>query len=155
MKKYIIYLIGILGLYSLSSCNSKVVFEEQKNINNSVWNYADSLQYEFEVKDTSQRYNMYLRFDHSETFAYQNIYLQLQTTFPSGKQLSKILSLDLFDATGKVLGKGSGDACKVQIMLQENTWFNQTGLYKITINQNMRTDQLSGISQVGLLLEKR
>jgi gliding motility-associated lipoprotein GldH len=154
MKKYFLYLVLLIGVYSLNSCNSDVFFEEQKSINNAVWNYSDSLQYKFEIKDTSQRYDMSLRFDYSEAFAYQNVYLQLHTTFPDGKKKSKVISFELFDATGKVLGKGTKDACKVQIMLQENAWFNQSGNYTLTINQNMRTDQLAGISQVGLVLTK-
>jgi gliding motility-associated lipoprotein GldH len=140
-------------MYALNSCNSKVVFEDQKDINNAIWNYSDSLQYTFEIKDTSKRYDMYLRFDYSDAFAFQNVYLQLHTSFPNAKKLHKILSIDLFDATGKVLGKGADKDCKMQVMLQENTWFNQSGSYSLTIHQNMRVDNLEGISKVGLVLE--
>jgi gliding motility-associated lipoprotein GldH len=144
----------IVCFFAFNACNSNIAFEEQKPIKNGTWCYADSLIYKFDIGDTSKRYNMYLRFDYSDKFTYQNVYLKLNTAFPNGKKLSKILSLDLFDSAGKVLGKGKEEDCKIQIMLQENTFFNQAGAYALSVEQNMRVDSLQGISGVGLVLEE-
>lgn len=142
-----------IGL-SLASCNDKVLFEEQKEIPGGVWMYRDSLDFRFTVTDTAELYNMYVDFEHADTFPNQNVYLRLYTKFPDGKRLSRARSFDLFNAQGESAGQCSGNKCRVHSLLQDNAYFNRPGEYVITLEQYMRRDSLAGVKKVGLVIEK-
>jgi gliding motility-associated lipoprotein GldH len=151
IKKSIAYI--SLCLF-LGACNESVLFQEEKEIANSIWTYQDTVNIEFNIADTSKLYNMYLTMEHQDTFATQNIYLKLYTLFPNGKRMSRIRSFDLFDIKGEPTGKCSGHQCEAKLLLQENAYFNQTGKHVLTLAQNTRQDALGNIRKVGLLIEK-
>ena len=137
----------------LSACQSRFYYEEQKDIPQGRWNYADTLDFRFSIADTSKTYNLYLDFGYLDTFPTQNLYLKLHTRFPDAKRLSKQISFNLFDAQGVPYGECSGHKCRYLAVLQENAFFNQPGEYVITAEQYTRRDSLPGILSVGLAIE--
>jgi gliding motility-associated lipoprotein GldH len=147
-----IFLIFIV--LSAASCEQNIFFSEKKEIPGGVWMYRDTLDFKFTVTDTAALYNMYVDFEHADTFPNQNIYLKLYTHFPDGKRLSRVRSFDLFNALGESNGKCSGGKCRVHSLLQDKAYFNRSGEYVITLEQFMRRDSLPGISAVGLVIEK-
>lgn len=140
--------------FGIVSCEQNFLFEEKKEIPGGVWTYRDSLDFRFTVTDTAELYNMYVDFEHADTFPNQNIYLKLFTRFPDGKRLSRARSFDLFNAQGESNGHCSGHKCQVRSLLQNNTYFNRPGEYTITLVQFMRQDSLPGVKAVGLVVEK-
>ncbi len=138
----------------LAGCNSNQFFQEKKDIPSGIWTYRDSLDFKFQVADTSQVYNLYLDVRFADTFPAQNLYVKLHTQFPNGKRPSKVVSLDLFDAQGESAGKCSGSTCSAHILLQEKAYFGTIGEYGLTVQQFMRRDSLRGISSLGLSIEK-
>lgn len=150
---YIIAGFAILSM-SLFSCDSRdIVFEKSIEIKNSQWTYADSLLYTFPVKDTSKIYNILLDISHAKNYAFQNIYLKIHTRFPSGKRLQNQVNIDLAEPSGKWTGDCGRNSCELEIPIQQDAYFNETGNYTITIEQYLRKDTLSGIEAVGVLLE--
>ena len=144
-----------LGMAALLSCNAPSIYEEEKSIAKDGWAYRDTLDFRFAMTDTSQRYNIYLDFDHAEDFGSQNIYLRLHTRFPDGKRVAKVFPVDFYDAQGQCFGQCSGGQCHLRAVLQENAFFNQTGEYTITVEQYMRQDPLLGVSKLGLIVVKK
>lgn len=144
----------IFTTVGIASCDQNFLFEEKKEIPGDVWVYRDSLDFKFTVSDTTELYNMYVDFEHADTFPNQNIYLKLYTRFPDGKRLSRARSFDLFSALGESVGECSGRKCRVRSLLQNNAYFNRPGEYVITLQQFMRRDSLAGVKTVGLAIEK-
>ncbi len=136
------------------ACGEKYLYESEKNIPNAQWTYTDTLDFKVPVTDTTLLYNLYIQFTHSDTFPSQNIYLKLYTRFPDGKRVSRIRSFDLFDVEGKPVGDCSSSSCTAKILLQNNLYFNQVGDHLITLEQYSRTSPLTGLTSVGILLEK-
>ena len=58
------------------------------------------------------------------------------------------------DPAGRWLGKSSGEVIEFSIPFRSRFRFPRTGTYKYRIEQNMRTDALDGVLNVGLRLEK-
>lgn len=154
MTTLIRFFLSIIVVCGLISCDDSIFFEEKQDIPGGVWMYRDSVDFHFTVNDTSELYNMYVDFEHADTFSSQNIYLKLYTRFPDGKRLSRSRSFDLFDAQGASAGACSGGNCRVHSLLQNNAYFNRPGEYVITLEQFMRRDSLPGIRSVGLVIEK-
>jgi len=137
------------------SCGPDYIFQEEKEIPNGVWMYKDTLDFKVNITDTSARYDIFLDFRYRDNYANQNLYLQLHTQFPGGLRLHKVASFDLFDEKGESVGRCSGEACSVRMVLQENAYFNKPGDYLITLEQYTRRDSLPGILSVGMALEKK
>ena len=154
MKKFAGLLVALYML-CLAACGPDYVYQQvQKIPNDGQWQYTDTLNFKFTITDTVSHYNFYLDFEHSDTFPFQNVYLQLSTRFPDGHRLTKLRSFDFFDAQGAVLGECSGHKCRLRSVLQENAYFKEPGAYVLTVEQNSRLDPLSCLQSVGLSLEK-
>jgi len=138
----------------ISACGPHYIVKDYKEIKDGQWYYKDSLVYEFTISDTNKVYNLYLDVTHSDTFNFQNVYVKLHTLFPQTQKLDQQLSLELASKAGVWNGECSGKTCTALIALQQGTFFNQLGKYKLTIEQFMRTDPVRGINKIGFLIEK-
>lgn len=138
----------------LSACGSTFEYYKSYTIPDSGWTYNDSLQFVFEISDTSALYDITVNIQYHDTFPNQNFYTQIETKFPSGKRLGKVVSFDLFEKSGKPIGQCAANLCSLQSFLQKNAFFHEPGKYAITLHQFTRTEKLSGLSSIGLGLQK-
>ena len=139
------YLCFVLMIFFMASCNKEVVFQEKKDIANETWAYNDTLRFKVEVKDTTGFQTVELNIGYQPTYAYQNIYTQISTTFPDGTTKTAMKSFDLFDNLGNSLGKCSGKDCLLEIVLQEKAKFSQPGTYTFSFVPFMRMDTVGGV----------
>ncbi|MEL6926922.1 MAG: gliding motility lipoprotein GldH, partial [Bacteroidota bacterium] len=150
IKSHILYLLSFLGL---CACGTDYYFEKYYDIDNAVWTYDNTLDYEIDIQDTSSIYDLYLNLQHSPEYPYQNLYIRIQTHFPKGEKLEETLSVNLANKAGLWHGDCNTQRCKLQIPIQEGAFFNQAGSYRFTIEQYMRVPALEGIRQIGMALK--
>lgn len=134
----------------MASCGPTVVYEREYDIIESGWTYADSLSFDFNIKDTTLTYEYLLDLAHSAYFPQQNFYVKLHTRFPSGKRSSQQLSLQLADNFGQWYGDCSGAGCNLSIPILQNARFESAGSYSLIVEQFTRDNPLQEISAVGL-----
>ena len=142
----IILLTGML----FSACQPRPVLNEKKTFPDQQWTYADTLDFEVAIDDTTQLYDLYLDVGHSPDFPNQNCYVKIFTRFPDGQRLDKLISLELADKSGAWFGRCNGKSCRLAIPLQTRAYFNQPGDYLFTIEQYTRMDTLSGVQSMGM-----
>jgi gliding motility-associated lipoprotein GldH len=143
----------IISSVGITACKDNLLIDEKKDIPNLEWTYRDSLSYTFLISDTTKIYNMSLNIEHSPEYSWQNLYVRVHTTFPNGKRLSKNVSLDLADKSGKWLGDCNSKACHTAIALQPNAFFTPAGKYIVTVAQHTRQDSIRGVYSVGFSIE--
>lgn len=141
-------------LLSLFSCGPSYHFSESVDIPTEDWTYDNVVDFEFQIEDTLQIYNLILAITHHQDYAYQNLYTRIGTYFPSGQNLRETLSLELADKAGRWQGNCSGKYCTVEIPIQEGAYFNAAGDYKISLEQYMRKDPIAGIKNISFHIEK-
>jgi gliding motility-associated lipoprotein GldH len=148
--------ITILALIMVSffSCGEDYDYEKQYVIDDTSWKYGDTLNYNFEIQDTTNIYNLYLEVEHSSSYSYQNLYTKIYTKFPTGERIEEVLSLELSDKAGNWMGDCRNDDCRLLIPIQQNAFFNAPGAYEITLEQYMRKNPMPGIHKLGFKLEK-
>lgn len=153
MKKY--YLLSTLWVILLITfgCKENFYFEEEEVISADQWSYQDSLNFTFTIADTSALYNLLLDIDHATSYPYQNIYLQVATSFPSGKRIKEQLPIDFADKTGRWFGNCDSQWCKLRVNLQTDAFFNEVGEHTITLEQFMRVDPLPGIRKLSVKIQ--
>ena len=128
--------------------------EQNQQIANYKWDYADAKTFEADIKDTVAHYNLYINVRHSFQFDWRNAWVKIETTFPDGKSFEKRINLVLSEADGHWLGDCLGDNCDMQLSIQQNAIFPEVGKYKFKITQDMRVNPLDKIKSVGMRIEK-
>ena len=151
MKNTILAAFLLAAIFSLAACGKeKTVFDKEYTIQNSAWAYADTLNFAFDIADTTALYDIVVHIKHRPDYGFQNLYTRIHTKFPTGERRSQILNFDLADNTGKWIGQKSGSLRNFEVKIQENAFFNQVGQHIITLEQLMRKEPLMGIESINL-----
>lgn len=140
-----------------SACDSNRVYEDYKEFNSRKWLLSDSAVFEFQITDTSKKYNLLFNVRNSIDYPYSRLFVNYKLSSADKKVISaKMFSGYLFDQkTGKPFGSsGIGDIYDNQILLLRNYSFHQAGNYRVRFEQFMRMDTLPGILAAGLRVEE-
>jgi gliding motility-associated lipoprotein GldH len=131
-----------------SACGEKTFFTNSIDFDQQKWFHENAIDFEFEITDLKSKYDLLLDIDLSKDYAYQNIYVNIFTHYPSGKVVEDLVSLDVMDKFGKWNGDCNSNDCTIQLQLQQNTLFPEPGKYKIQMEQHMREDPISELSRM-------
>lgn len=145
-----IYLFAIF----LISCGNEVFIDNDVAYESIIWDVKDKYVLSFEQPDTVSNFNFFITLRNTEDYPYRNIYVFLTTVFPDGTSLRDTINCPLADYQGKWLGKGFGGVYDNRIIYMHKSRFPQPGEYKIVMEQAMRINELPGITNVGIRIEK-
>ncbi|MCB2407256.1 gliding motility lipoprotein GldH [Hymenobacter lucidus] len=156
MRKAISLVAGLGLLWALAACDANQVYEKNQELSKAVWTVQEKPTFEFDIQDTTQRYDIYFNIRNESMYGYYNLYVKHTLLAPNGQRLSQLLhQMLLMDAqTGEPRGQGSGDIFDHQFLALRGQQFHQPGTYKIVLEQYMRQDQLPGIMAVGVGVRK-
>jgi gliding motility-associated lipoprotein GldH len=147
-----IFILSFLFLFS--SCDQKRFFEENKTIQNGLWNHNQKLKFEVNITDTIAPYDLYLNVRNSGDYPYSNLYFFIQTRFPDGRTARDTMECRLADDYGKWMGSGIGSVKFNRFLFQKGIHFRNPGKYIFEVDQAMREDNLKGIRDIGIRIEK-
>ncbi len=158
-KKLIIF---VLAVIFVAGCGEHYLYSDTHKMGESGWTYADSLKFDFEITDTSKRYNLLLTVHHTPDFSNENLYVKFTTVFPKGQKalqgkdrVEQVTSLTLAQKDGQWLGKCSSKECVMRIPIQTNTWFPESGKYSLLVEQYMRRDSLKAIKAIDFAIQEK
>ena len=141
-------MIGFAFLVTLSSCDKGVRHTEKWKWKDQQWITGDKKSFVMVATDTTTVYEMDVELSHEETYAYQNLYIRTLTTYPSGKEVTSVTSLELINDDGSWAGDEGGNCCKVDIPLQHRFTFPEVGSYTWSVEPYMRVDTVKGINSL-------
>jgi gliding motility-associated lipoprotein GldH len=148
-------LIFILTSYVLlSSCNNNVVYTDSKPMPGKKWELMNIPSFTVPVDDTLNSNNVIFTIRTGSSYPFRNIYLFVKTTSPDGKFITDTLQYYLADEKGKWYGKGFGDIHEMNLPYKSNVYFPRKGTYQFNIQHGMRTEDLNGVYDFGLRIEK-
>jgi gliding motility-associated lipoprotein GldH len=156
MIRIVSILIAGLAMYLLVSCDSSRVYEDFKEFNSKAWYISDTASFDFQIADTTRRYNLKFNIRNNLDYPYARLFVNYNLSGPDKNNLSgKMISGFLFDQkTGKPFGNsGLGDIYDNQFPLLDNFKFSKKGTYSMRFHQFMRMDTLPGILAAGLRVE--
>jgi gliding motility-associated lipoprotein GldH len=148
------FLIALLSIFTLASCDRNGVYEENINTSNNSWNENDIAKFVVPIKDTVSYHNVYINIRNTTDYSNSNLYLFITVIAPTGATQLDTVECYLADEQGNWLGKGFGYIRDNRIQYKRNIRFPHVGDYKFEIKQAMRTDDLKGISSIGVRIEK-
>lgn len=152
IKSIALLFVGVL-LISLASCDRARVYEGSKEIG-SLW-FKDSLaRFEVNVQDSVSINNILVTVRNTSSYPYKNLFLFVTTVAPSGVYVRDTMECLLANDEGKWLGKGFAKYWDHRFPMRKMVKFPEKGIYAITIEQGMRLDELPGIHDVGVRIER-
>jgi gliding motility-associated lipoprotein GldH len=141
-------------LFLLSSCNSKIVYTNSQAMTEETWKLMDINAFKVPITDTLNSNNVFFTIRNSSSYPFRNIYLFVTTISPDGKKITDTLQYNLADEKGKWYGKGFGDIHELNLPYKSNVYFPLKGTYEFKIQHGMRVENLKGVYDFGLRIEK-
>lgn len=145
--------VSILIMLTLSGC-TQVLFQKSEPLPNKIWEVGHNVTFNVDVIDTTTGYDFYIDLRNDAMYPYSNIYMFVNTTFPSGKGARDTVECILADGAGRWLGSGLGDILDNHILFKQNIRFPNAGTYTFSFEQGMRKDELPSILDLGISIEK-
>jgi len=141
-------------LLLLLSCNSNVVYTNSQAMAGETWKLMDMASFNVPITDTLHGNNVFFTIRNGSSYPFRNIYLFASTTSPDGKKITDTLQYNLADEKGKWYGRGFGDIHELNLPYKSNVFFPLKGTYVFKIQHGMRTENLNGVYDFGLRIEK-
>jgi gliding motility-associated lipoprotein GldH len=141
----------------LVSCDDQRVYERNIDLNSRFWPIEEKPEFEFEITDSLESYNIYCNVRNSLDYPFARIFITYFLKDSAGVTLQKDLVRQLLfdEKTGEPFGdSGLGDIYDHRIPLKRGHRFPYAGKYRVSFEQFMRTDSLAGVLAVGLRVEK-
>ncbi|MEJ7626657.1 MAG: gliding motility lipoprotein GldH [Ferruginibacter sp.] len=138
------------------SCRQKIdVFEKNTSITGSDWNKNVKANGSFIITDTLSSYNIYIVLRHTDSYQYNNIWLNVGFKSPGDSMYFQKVNLTLGDDANGWEGSGMNDIWEVRKILNNRPRrFIKNGLYEFSIAHIMREEPLKGVMSAGMRIEK-
>ncbi len=146
-------LIVALSVFALS-CNGDLVFTDTLTIEDSTWGLDDIAVFEVPVTDTVTSNNVTIMLRSGSAYPFRNIFLFVTAVNPDGLSITDTIQYFLADEKGNRYGKGFGDINALNLPYKSNIYFPAKGTYSFKIRHGMRAEDLKGVYDVGLRVEK-
>ena len=141
-------------LLLLLSCKSRVVYTNSMAMAEETWKLTDISDFKVLITDTVNSNNVLFTIRNGSSYPFRNIFLFVTTTSPDGKKITDTLQYNLADEKGKWFGKGFGDIHELNLPYKSNVFFPMKGSYEFKIQHGMRVENLKGVYDFGLRIEK-
>jgi gliding motility-associated lipoprotein GldH len=148
------FILGLTFCILLLSCNNNVVFTDSVPISGKKWDLMNILSFKVPIDDTLKSNNVIFTIRTGSSYPFRNIYLFVQTKSPDGKFITDTLQYYLADEKGKWYGRGFGDIHELNLPYKSNVFFPIKGIYQFNIRHGMRIEDLNGVYDFGLRIEK-
>ena len=150
MRKWLWLFIPVL----FSSCDPNRIFDENRDIAGGQWHFKDHQVFGVDLKDSSQYCNIYINLRIQGDYQYNNIYMLFHLQNPEGKTETKRVEMILANEKGEWTGSSTGGLHSYQSLVYKGVKLGKPGTYRFELEQNMRTDVLAGVKNVGVRVEK-
>ncbi|TAF31458.1 MAG: hypothetical protein EAZ57_11595 [Cytophagales bacterium] len=139
-----------------AACSSKRVYDDYQSMPdlNVFWPKADVKTFDINIEQGGA-FNGFLVVRHSFMIGISNIPVETELTSPSGKKINKTHQVALRNAEGKVIGEAIGETTDLKFALPELSQLDETGTYKFTVRHISEMPTITGITQVGIELDKQ
>ncbi len=133
---------------------TKHFFNEFESTDIKAWKSTDTLSFQIKIEEENKNYQYALSVRHSKDYEFSNIWLKV---YIKGNNIDTSFryEIPLFKNDGKPYGKSSGSLCTQTVPLKTNLPLYKKGNYTISIIQLMRKDPLDGISDIGVIIDKK
>jgi gliding motility-associated lipoprotein GldH len=131
------------------------VFEKDIALPGQQWASNYRPNFDFDISDTADRYNIYVVIRHTDAYNYNNIWLRGTVRQPGDTAArSERYDLQLADNQKGWYGSGMDDIFEQRVAVQQETKFQHPGKFSLALEQIMREDPLKHVLNIGVRVER-
>jgi len=145
---------GFIVLLFSTSCDTDVLYENNIRLDSESWNQENKLEFDVNIQDTTLPYDFYLNLRHNNDYMYSNLFLFIDTYYPTKEYTRDTIEILLANAAGQWYGDGFGDLKEIRVLLKHGVYFPSSGNYKFSFGHAMRSEDLDGLEDFGMRIEK-
>jgi gliding motility-associated lipoprotein GldH len=119
-----------------------------------IWNQEKEIVFDPTINDIDKSYKIILGIRYVFGFNCNSMVLRVKSISPSGIELIKDYEIKIKDEKNNYIGNCSGDLCDMEIVAEQNFTFKELGNYQYIIKHNSESEGVSGIIEVGLIIDK-
>ena len=148
------FVIMLFFAVGITSCEQGIVYEQMEEIDVKGWNYSDPVTFTFQAPDTMNTYNLIFDVRITPEYAFQNLWLFIETTEPDGFMHVDSINCPMAFPDGRWVGSGMGDLIDTPVLVHRSFHFTKEGEYKMRVKHGMRNDYLANIQNLGVMLKR-
>lgn len=147
---------ALLAAWTLvsSGCADGVAYDTFARLGDAVWDKDTLAVFRADIADTVGVYDVYVQVRNDNDYAFSNLWLFIDVISPDGRMRRDTLECTLARPDGSWLGGGWGSLYTLRRPYIAAARFARPGPYTFRLTQGMRKDQLRGIHDIGLLIER-
>lgn len=150
--KYFLFLL-FLSLVA-GGCIQINMYEKQVPIPAQKWHYDYVPEFQFEIRDTTSKFLIYVTIRHTDLYQFNNLWLRIGSQAPGDTMKYQKINLQLAEG-GAWDGTGVDDIYEVRKLISAGpVSFRKAGTYTFRIAQIMRENPLRYILNVGIRIEQ-
>ncbi len=135
------------------SCSNNEIFNKSIDLPDSLWNYQDTLKFDFNVSQTNKTYNVFIQLKNTENYKYSNLFIFSEIKGPKNESIIDTIECIICDQKGKWYGKKKSNLWYNKLMFRKRIRFPEKGKYQFLFVQGMRNDNLKNITNFGIIIE--
>jgi len=148
-------LIFNLLIFLNNSCTENtLIINKIYTLKDEIWHRDSTLNFKFTIVDTSSVYNIFLYLKITNSYPKRNLYIFATYAFPNGDNFRDTINCILADERGYFYGTSLLGLNFENLFLIKQQKLNQKGVYKLKLEQGLRTVVIKGIKNVGIRIEK-
>ncbi len=130
-------------------CIGGIAYEKDYSIEEASWDQTDTLNFQFEIDDTTVYHDVFMVFRIDNEYPFSNLYSRVKMNGPQGQRITELKSYELADKSGKWRGKSYGGLISFEYPIFKEMEFRK-GKYELQLQQFMRIKSIPGIHDVGI-----
>lgn len=147
------YILGLALLFA--SCEQGALYEKNVSVESHKW-YDDTIpSFEIHIDDAQAIYDIYVNLRHNKDYRFSNIFFLLHEKGPDLKDTAYRHEATVAEADGRWVGRSAGNLYHIEHWAKQGFVFPDTGVYTFAIEQNMRSNPLEGVTDVGIKVVKK
>ncbi len=155
VRKYIATLLFCTSFLLQSCTDENIVYDQNITLPEKGWHYKNKATFDIHLTDSVTYHNFFINLRITADYEYSNMYILLYLKTPTGDSTARRIDLNPLAASdGKWLGKGSGSVINYRIPIFQKFVPKPTGIYHFEIEQNMRTNTLKEVLNIGMAVVK-
>ena len=151
MKKYFVF--AVLLIFTLAGCQQDNSVSQIRNFTDSTWQRFDFLNFDFQIEETDETYDIMVLLRTTEDFPSQSLIINLVMNLPSGEERIREYKLEVKDDDGEMLGEKKAGYYERFISIRKEMKFSEPGLLKFEIENLMSKYYTPGVAEIGIVLE--
>lgn len=153
MRQLLVIFAATLAACLASCTNDKVAYNEFVSLADAKWDKDTLAIFRADITDTTRLYDIYLQVRNDNDYAFANLWLFIDVISPDGHSRRDTIECFLANPDGSWLGGGWGSLYSTRCQYMPAIRFATPGSYTFRLTQGMRKDLLTGIHDIGLIIE--